>query len=369
MAFTYGTEIQDRVAYAVLNQSYTNLQAWQKAALDNTSTTPTGGAAKTVLVRCQQLFQWLNQTASTTLPDAAEQYFVAALNLEFAKALGKEDAYKRFAPGVEDAWDIAVQQFSRYGVTDAESDSTTLTRQTIRYDVINWLSRRKPMVMVPVDDIDKAAQWVINRIWNSTNWTFRRQPVTFTINTDSTVTVSGSHVPDAFTVRAMYLSGGTVGAYAGPIKYAGADQMSALLASAASATNTGSPRFFRLNRTAGGTITWQFFPTPDQQYTAYGEIVVSGPGIPSSVSDTTPFDKFPAEFRPVIKDMVRAKIAAGIGAPEAEQMWANATDAVEGLLKTFDDLGDVNSGVSVVDIYQDVVAQRGWDDVGGGAVL
>lgn len=373
MAFTYGTEIQDRVAYAVLNQQYSALQAWQKAALDNTTTTPTGGAAKTVLIEAQQLYQWLNLAGASVLPDAAEQYFVARLYFEFAKALGKDEAVKRFAPGVSNAWEVAISTFSRFGISDAETDGTTLTRQTIRYYVANWLARRSPIRMVPMDDIDTAAQWVIDTIWTRTFWTFRRIPATFAIAVGGAVVVtntstSATITPDAFTVRDLYVSGGSLG-FRGRIKYVGADEMSQYIATIGVTTSTGQPRVFRFNRTAAGVLSWQFFPAPDTSYTAYGEVVLSGPGIPSSVSDSTPFAKFPAEFIPIIKDMVRAKIAVGIGAPEAPRMWEAATDAMEILLPTYDNIGDLTAGSSVVDYYKDVEQQRGIPALGGGGSL
>lgn len=369
MAFAYGTEIQNRVAGMVLNRSYSDLQAWQKTILDNTSAAnpPTAGAAKTVLQRTQQLFQWLNLGAVATLPDAAEQYFIADLCLEFARATKEQEIVRRFEKELEQATLVAVNSFSRYGPTDAETDFSTLTLQTIRYHVINWLARRNPIHMVPVDDIDQAAMWVINWIWNRTDWTFRRKTVTFTIATNSTVTISGSNVLDAFIVRDLYVAGTSYGAFR--IKWADADVMAYQQAIVAAGSVTGPPRLFRFVRSAADALTWQFYPTPDQSYTAYGEIVIAGPGTPSSVSDTTPFAKFPATFVPIIKDMVRAKVAESIGAREAPGMVASAINAVDSIAVGFDDIGDIVSGASTVDMNMDVVAQRGCNVLGGDGSL
>ncbi len=103
----------------------------------------------------------------------------------------------------------------------------------------------------------------------------------------------------------------------------------------------------------GTKINWFLGPFPDQDYTARGAVYVQGPGTPSSASDTTVFAKFPAEFGPVLKDLVLAKCLVDQNAPDGREKWNRATEDLHNLLPKYAATGEMAGSVSVLDVYND----------------
>ncbi len=120
----------------------------------------------------------------------------------------------------------------------------------------------------------------------------------------------------------------------------------------------GMPMYF-CTEVSGSTVTWQMFPFPDADYTLKGAVYVTGPGTPSSLTDTTIFSKFPAEFLPIIRDLVLARILLSFATSDAERYWQHANELAEMLLPVFVDSGAPSKMTSVLDVYQDESHQVG----------
>ena len=116
----------------------------------------------------------------------------------------------------------------------------------------------------------------------------------------------------------------------------------------------------RANFTTNGTKrNWIVYPWPDTNYTLAGDVYVTGPGSPSSASDTTPFARFPAEFAPILRDMVLAECLYTTNQPDGQEKRAAAQGDLNTALVKYAATGDMESAdQSVRDFYQDVQAQR-----------
>lgn len=133
------------------------------------------------------------------------------------------------------------------------------------------------------------------------------------------------------------------------------------------ALNTGQPSLFRIENQPVQVRVWRLAPFPDQTYTLKGSVYVSGPGSPSSVSDTTIFDKFPTEFGVVIRDMVLARVLQANNTSDADRFWSRAIENVQLLLPTFVDNGSPARLTSTEDVYSDSTRLIGNSIMWGGA--
>jgi len=143
-------------------------------------------------------------------------------------------------------------------------------------------------------------------------------------------------------------------------------------------TPTGRPEYFRTEIQPSDVIQFHLSPFPDQSYQLQGSVWVTGPGTPSSATDTTVFSKFPSEFFTVIRDMVLARTLMNYGASDAERVWSRSVEQVERLLPIYTDQGTPSRITSPLDVYQDRQYQRGsglgpwgiggWNYSGGGTL-
>ena len=137
------------------------------------------------------------------------------------------------------------------------------------------------------------------------------------------------------------------------LKWSNADDMARLRATAVDPATgqRGMPVWMRTeDRTA--KVVWYFAPDPDQNYQVTGEVFVGGPGTPTSATDVTPFEKFPAPMRPYLKDLVLARVYSRFRVPGAEEVWKSA---VNNIINTFPVIERRRSGVDGAprDVYQD----------------
>ena len=109
----------------------------------------------------------------------------------------------------------------------------------------------------------------------------------------------------------------------------------------------------------GSKYNWFMGPFPDQDYTARGAVYVQGPGLPSSATDTTVFSKFPAEFGPVLKDLVLAKCLVDQNAPDGRAKWDRATEDLHNLLPKYASTGEMAVENSARDVYSDQASRVG----------
>lgn len=146
-------------------------------------------------------------------------------------------------------------------------------------------------------------------------------------------------------------------------------------AKAYNSTTQGQPGVFRIENQPATVRSWRLAPFPDGDYTLNGSVYVSGPGTPSSVSDTTIFDKFPAEFGPVIRDMVLAEVLRASNASDARVFLSKAEETMAVLLPSFVDQGPQTRLTTTEDAYNDMQRQIGsgaffnWGDPSGGGGL
>lgn len=139
---------------------------------------------------------------------------------------------------------------------------------------------------------------------------------------------------------------------------------------------SGRPTNVRTELQPAGVVSWHLTPFPDQAYTLQGSVYIKGPGTPASASATTVFSAFPAEFFPVLRDMVLARVLQQYGASDSERVWGRAIDSVATLLPTFTDQGAPTRLAVTEDVYNDAArmlsgsafpgAGAGWGWVGGG---
>lgn len=128
------------------------------------------------------------------------------------------------------------------------------------------------------------------------------------------------------------------------------------------------PTVFRIQKASGTKVNWLTCPWPDQSYTLRGEVYITGPGTPSSATDTTVFAKFPPEFGPVLKDLVLAKCLKDVNAEDGAQKYQEAIEAANFLLPIFASSGDAEGGFTTRDVYEDATYRmKGplWSSDGG----
>lgn len=119
------------------------------------------------------------------------------------------------------------------------------------------------------------------------------------------------------------------------------------------ASGSGQPVAFRTELQPSDVVAWHLAPFPDATYNLRGAVFITGPGTPSSATDTTIFSKFPSEFFTVIRDMVLARVLLENAASDAERVWGRAVDHVERLLPIYTDQGDAQRITAPLDVYQD----------------
>ena len=154
---------------------------------------------------------------------------------------------------------------------------------------------------------------------------------------------------DAVGTRKLYIDGNS----RREINWATADDLSFL--AAASDRTTGTPERFRIERQTN-TLVWHFWPVPDEDYTVHfdGMLMLPGtttPGVPTSATDTTPFARFPHEFKPLIKDLALGKVLkdAGMGG----EILAAAEAEVDRYAPQYDEPGRATGDGSIRDVYGD----------------
>lgn len=357
-ALAYSSALQNRIAGLLFGSTYSNLTADQKTLLDGTSSAspPTTGVAKDAWDEVQKWSQWVDLSGGQAADDA-ERWFVNQAAAYMALQM-RPDRLEQFERVAKREFVSYIRAFSRKSITyspGADTEAWSLTTQNIRYYVINrYVHERKPedWMMIPIELIDSAIQKCLMLLWNGYNWPFRRRQVTMTVTTASAVTfnLSGSETFLSFASRDAYFDDSdSSGAML--MSWANADEMAALIAVRESQSMTGRPQRFRFERTSSGN-TWQFYPTPDQTYTARCEVFIAGPGTPSSASDATPYSLFPDTCRPLIRELVYYEVVGDFTRRDA------VLAQFEDYVPRFTDVGGVDTDQSVRDIYGDYAAHK-----------
>ncbi len=368
MALQLTTENVDRICFKVFMQGLGSLTVAQKylvigatsPTLPTSATIGEAGAALAVVDRWAQAY---GMTGTDRPPDAWEQWLVAEAAARIALT-ARPERYRDFAQHAQKAFRDAIDTINTVTADVSTVQGQAITVQGIRYFVLNHMARRKPPVLPLVQDIDSHIQWVLNYLWNRNLWDFRKRMVDVTLPTTGipsfglsngeTFWANGSRrwyytdIPNAFIEEDS-----------------SADDM-ALVKSTDTAYGvaSGRPRYMRMQR-SGTDQTWFFSPAPDMTYTLKAEVIVDGPGTPSSANDTAVFSKFPENFRPVIRDMVLARVMLAYNPATSETFWSRAIDQVEQMLPLYESKGHTTDTQSMRDVYNDAIFQAGTNSVGG----
>lgn len=126
-------------------------------------------------------------------------------------------------------------------------------------------------------------------------------------------------------------------------------------------TSEGIPEWYRIVE-RNDIRHWYFAPFPDTTYTMFGEVCVSGPGTPSSVTDTGVYQKFPAEFYPYFFRATLAEVLTGLGHGRGQAAARDAEVEMERLLANYADQGAAMSGRPLRDVYGDFYMLRSRTD-------
>lgn len=370
MALAYSTDIQDTIALLLVGNTYTNLDATQKALLDGTSASspPTKGVAKDAWDDVNGSFQWAELAGATVSPDAAQRWFIARCCREMALQV-RPDRIDQFVRYEKEQYERALSTYSRKAINvDPASDTqyATNTYQNVRYYVVSTLLKRNPPIVLPIDLVDAAINRALTWLWNAYDWPFRRRSVTATITSASAVTFSGTDTFLSIATRRLYYSDNL--SYGSAVcVWADGDEMAARLSATGAAAASGRPACFRFQK-AGDTPTWQFWPTPDQTYTATCEIYITGPGAPATATDATPFTKFPSEFQPWLREAALAEALGAVGDAGAEMIRQRIRTECDRIFPQLADVGRQDDTVAVRDVYSDQRVLTDWSGSIGGAM-
>ena len=436
MALAWTAVAQNRVAYLLFNQPYSSISDPQKYVIDGNWTTGslTAGVAFSAFTTIQLVAQYFELAGSTVTSDAAMPWLIDEVCYRAAISLRPErvDEYKEVARVSRDTYlsSITTTEIT----TGYDSDPYALTLKNIRFYVLANMVIRKPPVMMHPREIDGNTFWVLNWLWNKSNWSFRRRSVTARIIpvtvsggnwTESSKTISGIDTTDypthvagtvffattgtnvvtgpfqvasrpgatSITLSASLSKTGAdlsnadiggyivafipyglasgenlnamanrklrlVGQYRMSIGWGNGDLMTALRTD--TTFQRGIPQAFRMEKNTN-TLSWYFWPIPDQEYSVGLEAYIALPGtttggVPDNATDTVPFAKFPREFVALIKDLVlgRCLLAKGV----SRDVWTNATEEVDRVAPLYDDKTEANNDQVVRDVNNDVEQMR-----------
>ena len=351
----YSTNIQDQVATLLFQTSYSGLSSSHKLGIDNTWTTGalTGGAAKSAWDSINQYSQWWYQAGATVSPDIWQHWLVHRICRIYA-VQARPDRVADFRALEAQSQTDALASFTKEDPNDSSvgTDATAATYKSIRFTTMETLLSRNPPIFASPAEIDSATVKVMRDMWNRGDWVFKRRPVTMQIAANGTVTftLSNGDVFHSFSTTQLYYA--DLPYKSSPLVFADQDEMTRRTIEWTS--TTGRPRYFRFYRT-GSTITWQFAPTPDAAYNAFGEIFIEGPHDPSSSTDTVPFTQFPTEFIPLIKDGVLARVLYNRGVADGREQVARFNDEVDRMAPKYIEVGNVDRNPRPRDVYQDFI--------------
>lgn len=328
MAFAYSADIQDQVALRVSGRSYSALSTDQKKIIDGGATPPTVtfGAVADAISVIGKWAAFLTMDPSDGIPEEWAGWIVmlSALKCAGRFTTADDDELRRNeAMAREDA----LRTYQRSDI-DSTVDTAHLGSAIIeirRFVVSSCMMMDRPILPTP-ENIDAATQEILHEVWDMSNWSFRREPVTLTIGTDSSVTVSPSVNIDRLAIDTIVYTDGA-NADGGEAREASAETMTRLLARSLSA---GKPQYFRLIDSDNG-VTWVFDRTPDQSYTAKTEVIKEIGALTTPTEMQTAAGLFPKKFLPYLRKRILATTLENSGHPEARSIEVEAAKYEEQL--------------------------------------
>lgn len=181
---SYSTSIQNKVAYRLFERPYSNLDANQKAMIDNTSSAspPTDGLAEDAWNYINDYAQLVYLSGAGNAPDTWERWLVARI-CYLAGQVVRPDRQETYWRIEQDEKKSCV---SMYVTADPNgsafsTDATQLTTKAIRFYALNALMKQVPEIAVSAADFDHAILKVMQDVWYRADWIFKRRPVTMHI--------------------------------------------------------------------------------------------------------------------------------------------------------------------------------------------
>lgn len=308
MAFSYDTTAQDEIALLVAGRSFSALTSDQKKLIDNgwSSGSVTGGAVKRALDSIGVWAEFLTMDATAGIPDEWRSWVVyeaaAGCSSRFKTADDRE-----IKTMLSRARKDALTNYTRSAPQDT-SDSSHLLGSVLsmrQFAVSHCLRLAKPLLPEPFM-IDQALQETMRDTWNAGEWGFKKQTVTLTIGTDSSVTVGGSLIIDRITSDRVYYTGtGNKGCFMVAVD---AEKM---LDMTTRELASGRPDYYRVLPDAGGAdggLRFTFERTPDQEYTAKCEAVTSIGPMTDNTEVAAVINSFPVDMLSYIKKKMLATL-------------------------------------------------------------
>jgi len=307
MPYAYSAAIQDEVALKLSGRSFSALTTDQKKMIDGNATPPTvtSGAVKRAEDVISEWAEYLTYDPSAGIPTEWTGWVVALAALKAASRFSTADqsALRR-----EEAMARA-DALTTYNDTDLDSTADTdpylvSAVEFRRFVVSNCMAlERRPLLPTP-RQIDTAIVEILHETWDMADWSFRRQGVTLTIGTDSSVTVDPDVTIDRLATSKIVYVGSSTNTSGGSAQEVDALTMQRLLARS---LQDGRPQYFRLTDTDSG-VSWVFDRTPDQEYTAKAEVIKQIGDLTTPTELGTAAALFPTKFQPYLRKKILATV-------------------------------------------------------------
>lgn len=248
-----------------------------------------------------------NEPTSDELPTEFQILFAEESIFGVIRALEGQKAaeQKRGLAEIERLWESVI---SNYSPETPSTDSVTTKAAIDRY-VTAMTLRLKDRVLVPSHQIDDHTKTAWIYIWNWARWPFRRREGTFTFETDGTLIASGEIATfkiDQLATRYFYYTD----LQNAVCRWVDPDTLSRMRVRYGS--ETGRPVAFRIEDSwvsgSGHSKSIILIPTPDQQYTVNGAVLVQAPTLDASRTEDDVFSALPPEFHPILWDMVAGRV-------------------------------------------------------------
>lgn len=363
MAITLTSTNRDRIAQLAFGAVYASLRTDEKTFLDNAGAVPLAtplGIAGERLKLVNQITQWMDEAgaAITVGPDEFDHVFVRECVAHCKVAFrGREEIREAFSL-LDEAWNTAIDAYTLADGSVATLNETSITVKMIRFHVIRHCMKRgtgKRRLFIPVKDIDFAAQWALNLLWNRVTWEFRTRQVQITLPS-ATPTVPTFDLPsgeafDALTTR--WLSYDDPNGSLSVAKAVQLTQTEFATQKAYWGTSTGIPAYFYVENRGAAVRYWHWLPLPDTDYTLRGACTVMAPAF-TTATDTAPATALPTKFRPLLPDLTMAYVLRKFGADPDQSVWRTAMDQLDNIAPVLDDPGaPASEHMEPNDVYMD----------------
>lgn len=351
MSLTFDTASRDTVAIKAFGTVYASCSANQKVLIDNTGTT-TAGEGPNALTEIRQIAQWLTQAGIDTSAHAiADTLRPAMISLAVLRLVTSERPERagEFRREYQERLATLADAFSKSEINVATNQGVTFTVQTIRYFVIDHCLRRQRVLRPAISTIDSAIQWMLSYLW-ARPWNFKTRSVTGSIATTSVITWTGMGSGNTFekiATRKLYYTD-IEGSW---IQHINRDEIARLRSSPN--IGTGRPESFHIQQETGGT-TFIFYPPPDAVYAIRAMVTIAAPSIGTDATVATPFDAFPAAFKPIIRDGALARVLMNHNLDAGRTMWSDVCEHIDRIAPSYyDDRGEPPADQGVRDVYGD----------------